>query len=161
MTTRIRPLALALGLGLAVAAASPDAGAQRKRAGRAPAVPAQCTDFYAQANADWLQAHPASAPDAAASALAGLAERALQQQRELLEEAMRAPRNEVQKLLGDFWASGLDSRFGSSRQFRPVQISPQASIVNVATTDISERLRTVAVARRKKVFHPEPSDMVM
>src|SRR5690606_41801199 len=85
MTTRIRPLALALGLGLAVAAASPAAGAQRKRAGRAPAVPAQCTDFYAQANADWLQAHPASAPDAAASALAGLAERALQQQRVLLE----------------------------------------------------------------------------
>jgi len=120
MTTRIRPLALALGLGLAVAAASPDAGAQRKRAGRAPAVPAQCTDFYAQANADWLQAHPASAPDAAASALAGLAERALQQQRELLEEAMRAPRNEVQKLLGDFWASGLDEAAVEADGSRPI-----------------------------------------
>src|SRR3546814_16787513 len=33
---------------------------------------------------------------------------AQQQQRDLLDSAMQAPENHVQKLLGDFWASGLD-----------------------------------------------------
>ncbi len=58
-------------------------------------------------NADWLKAHqiPASG---ATSALGQLAERSQQQQRELLDAAMRAPQGDVQKLLGDFWASGLD-----------------------------------------------------
>ncbi|KFA20767.1 peptidase M13, partial [Xanthomonas vasicola pv. musacearum NCPPB 4384] len=37
-----------------------------------------------------------------------LSERALQQQRELLDASMNAPQGNVQKLLGDFWASGLD-----------------------------------------------------
>jgi putative endopeptidase len=70
-------------------------------------VSAACTDFYANANADWLKANPM--PESGAiSSLGLLAARAQQQQRDLLDAAMASPQGTVQKLLGDFWASGLD-----------------------------------------------------
>ena len=47
-----RPLVLALGLGLLALVSTADADAQKKKKGT-PAVSAQCTDFYASANADW------------------------------------------------------------------------------------------------------------
>ena len=103
-----RPLAIALVVALAAGAAAPDALAQKKKAPRkAPAVSAACTDFYAEANKDWLAANPMPA-SGAISALGQLTARAQQQQRELLDAAMQSPQGNVQKLLGDFWASGLD-----------------------------------------------------
>lgn len=106
----LRPSALAFCLVLAVAAPHADAAKKRKPAAPAPkAAPSAtaCTDFYAFANADWLKAHPVPA-DGSVSALGQLAARAQQQQRDLLDASMNAPQNGVQKLLGDFWASGLD-----------------------------------------------------
>ncbi len=107
MSMPLRPLVLALTLGLSALVAT-DAHAQRKRASRTPAVPAQCSDFHAHANAEWLAANPLPADGTSVSALGQLAERSLQQQRDLLDAAMASPQNEVQKRLGDFWASGLD-----------------------------------------------------
>ena len=109
--SRLRPAALALCLTLAVAAI-PQADAAKKRkpatpAPKAAAAPNACTDLYAFANADWLKAHPVPA-SGTISALGELAERSVQQQRDLLDGAMTAPQNGIQKLLGDFWASGLD-----------------------------------------------------
>ena len=106
----LRPSALAFCLVLAVAAPHADAAKKRKPAAPAPkAAPAAtaCTDFYAFANADWLKTHPVPA-EGSVSALGELAARAQQQQRDLLDASMNAPQNGVQKLLGDFWASGLD-----------------------------------------------------
>ncbi|MFA0922225.1 M13 family metallopeptidase [Xanthomonas fragariae] len=105
----IRPLALALGFSLITLLSAPDADAARKKkvAPKAPAVSAACTDFYEDANAGWLKSNPV--PQAGAvTALGQLSERALQQQRELLDAWTKAPQGNVQKLLGDFWASGLD-----------------------------------------------------
>ncbi|AKC88423.1 M13-type metalloendopeptidase [Pseudoxanthomonas suwonensis] len=112
-----RPLVLALGLGLAAAFSAADADAQRRRA--APAVSPQCTDFYAQANADWLKANPVPS-EGAVSALGQLSDQALQQQRELLDAAMRSPQTEVQTRLGDFWASGLDEAAVEADGSRPI-----------------------------------------
>lgn len=106
----LRPSTLAFCLVLAVAAPHADAAKKRKPAAPAPkAAPSAtaCTDFYAFANADWLKANPVPA-DGSVSALGELAARAQQQQRDLLDASMNAPQNGVQKLLGDFWASGLD-----------------------------------------------------
>jgi len=106
----IRPLALALGFSLLWLLSTPDAdAARRKKAAtpRTPAVSAACTNFYEDANASWLKANPA--PQAGAvTALGQLSEHALQQQRELLDASKNSPQGNVQKLLGDFWASGLD-----------------------------------------------------
>lgn len=103
-----RPLALALVLALAAGLAAPDGHAAKKAAPKkAPAVSGVCSDFYANANADWLKANPMPA-SGAISALGQLTARAQLQQRELLDAAMQSPQGNVQKLLGDFWASGLD-----------------------------------------------------
>ncbi|MEO5962602.1 MAG: M13 family metallopeptidase N-terminal domain-containing protein, partial [Thermomonas sp.] len=106
-----RPLAIALIFALASGLAAPDSLAAKKKpaakSAKAPAVALVCTDFNADANADWLTANamPASG---AISSLGQLTALALQQQRDLLDAAMASPQGNVQKLLGDFWASGLD-----------------------------------------------------
>ncbi|MGY0504064.1 M13-type metalloendopeptidase [Luteimonas sp. e5] len=108
---RARPLVLALSAVLVATAIAPDAQAQRKRraaAPKAPPVSAECTDFYTAINQDWLAAVSAPPGTAAVTALGQLRGRAEQQQRDLLDAAMNAPQGHVQKLLGDFWASGLN-----------------------------------------------------
>ena len=119
MTPTPRPLVLALAFGLTTLAAAPHADAQRKRA-TAPVVPAQCTDFHAQANAAWLAANPLPAGTDSISVLGQLAERARGQQRALLDAAMQSPQNEVQKRLGDFWASGLDEAAVEADGSKPI-----------------------------------------
>jgi putative endopeptidase len=105
-----RPLAFALALAIAAGLASPASHAAKKpspKKGKTPAVAQACSDFYADANAAWLAANPM--PKAGAvSALGQLSARTQQQQRDLLDAAMQAPKDNVSKLLGDFWASGLD-----------------------------------------------------
>lgn len=106
-----RPLACALVLSLIASLAATDADAAKKRApakAKTPAVANACTDFYANANADWLRANTLPSGTASVSALGQLSERARTQQIELLQNSMNSPQNDVQKLLGDFWASGLD-----------------------------------------------------
>ncbi|WP_439450005.1 M13 family metallopeptidase [Stenotrophomonas sp. ATs4] len=102
-----RPLAIALGISLATLVPTHDAFAAKKKAARAPAVSAQCSDFYDATNAGWLKANPVP-QTGAITALGQLVDRSRQQQRELLDASMKAPQGNVQKLLGDFWASGLD-----------------------------------------------------
>ena len=104
-----RPLAFALIVALAAGTAAPDSLAAKKPAAKkkAPAVALACSDFHAEANQAWLAANPMP-PSGAISALGQLTARAQQQQRELLDAAMQSPQGNVQDLLGDFWASGLD-----------------------------------------------------
>lgn len=104
-----KPALLALALLLALG--SSDAMAAKKKSSKkskAPAVAAECTDFYAAANADWLKQNPLPQGAGAISVLGQLRGRSEAQQRQLLDAAMTAPQGHVQKLLGDFWASGLD-----------------------------------------------------
>lgn len=108
----LRPLACALALSLIAGLASPAAdAAKKKRAAaqhKAPAVAAECTDFYASANADWIGANLLLPGVGSLSAMEQLSDRVRQQQLQLLNSAMQEPQGNVQKLLGDFWASGLD-----------------------------------------------------
>ncbi|MDR1075876.1 MAG: M13 family metallopeptidase [Xanthomonadaceae bacterium] len=103
-----RQLVLAVSVALVALTAISDADAQRRRRAAAPAVSAQCSDFYTYANDNWLKTHPLTDATPSISTLGQLGERALLQQRDLLNDAMTAPSNDAQKLLGDFWASGLD-----------------------------------------------------
>ena len=114
------PLVLALAASLALGLAAPDAEAQRR--GRTPAPPpgpTACGDFDAFANQAWLAANPVPATGAV-SALGQLQARVQEQQRELLSTAMNAPQNNVQQLLGDFWASGLDEAAVEADGAKPI-----------------------------------------
>ena len=108
----LRPLACALALSLIAGLASPAADAAKKKRAAAkpktPVVAAECTDFYASANADWIKANTLLPGVGSLSAMEQLSDRARQQQLELLNSSMQTPQGNVQKLLGDFWASGLD-----------------------------------------------------
>ncbi len=99
------PHALALPVALALALSPSATHAQRKA--KAPATSPACTDFHALANQDWLAAHAIVAGRGMESALGELADRARQQQMDLLDEYMQSAQAGVPKLLGDFWASGL------------------------------------------------------
>ena len=105
-----KPLVAALAASLVLMLAATDADAQRKRRAKQPATPAitACSDFYTFVNKDWLAANTVVAGTGRVSALGTLRQRALLQQRALLDEAVLTPQNDVQKLLGDFWASGID-----------------------------------------------------
>jgi putative endopeptidase len=105
-----RPLALALIATLLIGLPVSDADAQRKRRAKKPAGPppvTACSDFYTSTNKDWLAANTVLSGASPVSALGELQARSKQQQIELLNNAMQATQG-VQKLLGDFWASGLD-----------------------------------------------------
>ncbi|SIP97482.1 M13-type metalloendopeptidase [Solilutibacter tolerans] len=109
--SRAKPLALALLVALTATATAPDAFAQKKKStkkAKAPAVSAECSDFYSATNDAWLSSVQAPAGTATITALGTLRAQSEQQQRDLLDAAMAAPQHNVQKLLGDFWASGLD-----------------------------------------------------
>jgi len=105
----LRPLVLALSLSLIASLASPtaDAAKKKKTSKKAPEINLVCSDYHAQANADWLNANMILAGSGVTSALGQLTQRAHQQQIDLLNSDMQA-QGGVAKLLGDFWASGLD-----------------------------------------------------
>lgn len=108
-----KPLACALVLALLAGLAAPDADAAKKRSSKAKApataaAPDACTDFYTYANDSWLKTNTLLPGVASLSAMEQLGHRARQQQIDLLNAVMAAPQNNVQDLLGDFWASGLD-----------------------------------------------------
>lgn len=105
-----RPFSIVLSLAVAAALVSPHADAAKKKkhaSKKAPEVSLVCKDFYSHSNADWLTANPAPAGSGMQSALGQMAQRAQQQQIDLLNADMQA-QGGVSKLLGDFWASGLD-----------------------------------------------------
>lgn len=107
----LRPLAYALLLAL-IAGNATDAHAAKKKASKAKAPAAAtanaCSDFYAYANSAWLKSNTLLPGVESLSAMEQLGDRARQQQIALLDAAAIAPKGNVQKLLGDFWASGLD-----------------------------------------------------
>lgn len=106
---KLRALALSLALAsMAALPAAPADAAAKKPAPKKPAIAPVCQDFYAEANADWLKSSLIVSGTGMASALGQLAERAHQQQIDMLDEDMRSAQGGVAKLLGDFWASGLD-----------------------------------------------------
>ena len=115
-----KPSLLAFALLAVLGTTDASAAAKKKKAPRAPAVSAECTDFYTAANAAWLAANPLPAGTGAQTALGQLRERSQQQQRELLDAAMQSPQGNVQKLLGDFWASGLDEAAVEADGSRPI-----------------------------------------
>jgi len=104
-----RPLAFALCLALIASLSIPvaDAAKKKKSSPKKAETSLACSDFYAQANSDWLKANVVTG-SGMQSALGQLAQRAQQQQIDLLNADMQSTQAGVPKLLGDFWASGLD-----------------------------------------------------
>jgi putative endopeptidase len=67
-----------------------------------------CTDFYQHANGSWLKANPVPPGFGSWGLFEELQRRNLLQQRELLEAAASAPQGDLDTLLGNLYASGMD-----------------------------------------------------
>lgn len=107
----LRPATLALALSLTFAIAANDAQAQRKRpAAKKPVVEqvSACNDFYTFTHKAWLDSNLFVGGSGSTTAMTQLRERAMQQQIDLLNANMQGAQGGIGKLLGDFWASGLD-----------------------------------------------------
>ena len=108
----LRPSTLAFALSLLVAVGATDAQAQKKKRSTAkkPVVEKidACSDFYTYTHKAWLDANLHVAGSGMTTAMSQLRERALQQQIDLLNSDMQTAQGGIGKLLGDFWASGLD-----------------------------------------------------
>jgi putative endopeptidase len=115
----MRKLALSAALAAAVLALSP--AAAQNRSARAPAIPAACADFNGHANHAWRLANPASAAQPERSRLGELNSGAAQKQAALLAAAVSAPQTEQEKLLGAFWAAGIDEAALDRRSAAGVQ----------------------------------------
>ena len=118
-----RPLVIALGLALATTLVAGSADAAKKKRSSSSAKPAAvsaCSDYYASVNKAWMDANPADPASGETSALGKLNALARQQQIDLLNAAMQSPQTANQKLLGDFWASGLDEASVEANGANPI-----------------------------------------
>ena len=106
-----RPLVIALGLRLATTLVAGSA-MRRRDYGSSSRQKSTTESGVTTRRWAWMDANPAD-PATGNSALGRLNALARQQQIDLLNAAMmRSPQTANQKLLGDFWASGLDENLG-------------------------------------------------
>lgn len=117
-----RPLVIALGLALAttLVAGTADAAKKKRSSSAKSTTSSACSDYYASVNKAWMDANPADAATGETSALGQLSALARQQQIDLLNAAMQSPQTANQKLLGDFWASGLDEASVEANGANPI-----------------------------------------
>lgn len=110
MPLRPSTLALALSLIVALGATDADAAKKKRKSTSKKAVVEKvdaCSDFYGYTHKAWLDSNLYVGGSGMTTAMSQLRERALQQQIDLLNADMTA-QGGLGKLLGDFWASGLD-----------------------------------------------------
>lgn len=122
LTAFARPTLLAAGIALLLGVAT-DADAQQRRRAAQPKGPppvTACSDLYTFVNQDWLAANVLVAGQGTRSAFGELQALVLRQQHELLNAAVQSPQNDVQRLLGDFWASGLDEAAVDADGAKPI-----------------------------------------
>lgn len=109
------PLVLPLALAIAAMLVSGQVNARSKAKHAKPhavshaiaSIPAVCSDYYQQVNGAWLGAHPAPATGSV-SAFDQMIDNARSQERQLLEDAARAPTDATERALGELWSSGMD-----------------------------------------------------
>lgn len=96
----------------ALLAAATHASAQTNASGLDPrnldTKTAACNDFYQHANGAWLKANPVPAGRASWGLFDEMGERNLLQQREILESAASAPKDDLDRLLGTLYAAGMN-----------------------------------------------------
>ena len=109
------PLALPLALTIAALLACGHADAKAKPKTSKTHAPsaaeiastAICNDFYQYVDGDWLNTHSPPATGSV-STFDGMIANARSQERQLLDDAARAPSDATERLLGELWTSAMD-----------------------------------------------------
>lgn len=119
----IRPLVLCVALAVwswsgATAAQANERGLDARNL---DAKTAACTDFWQYANGGWLKSNPVPAGLGSWGLFDEMAQRNLVQQRALLESAAAAPADDIDRLLGTLYASGMDEAGVEAAGAKPLQ----------------------------------------
>ncbi|ANB18001.1 M13 family metallopeptidase [Dokdonella koreensis] len=81
-----------------------------------------CTDLNAYVNGTWLAANPVPSDRTTWGSFEALSERSLELQQQIADAALaRADANGVEKLVGDFYAAGLNAEAINSAGIAPIQ----------------------------------------
>lgn len=110
-----------------------------------------CEDFYQYANGGWLKINPIPASESSWGSFNELAEKNNAVLRELLTEAASnttAAKGTAAQLVGDFYASGMDSAAVNQAGMKPIK--PELDRIAAAKTT-NELLRTVADLKTKGI----------
>ncbi|MEO7794027.1 MAG: peptidase, partial [Thermoanaerobaculia bacterium] len=112
-----------------------------------------CTDFTGYVNAKWLASNPIPADRTSWGPGAMLVERSLGVRRQLAEHAAAMTNAAgVDKILGDFWATGMDEAAVNAQGIRPLA-SRLAEVEGLTDAgSIAAYLRTTAARGEPQVF---------
>jgi putative endopeptidase len=118
---------------------------------------AACTDFGAHTNRRWLDANPIPGDQTSWGAFNVLAERSLQVQKQLAEQAaaLQDPTH-IEKIVADFWATGMDEAKLNADGATPLasRIAEIEALTDAAS--VAAHLRTVAARGENPLFDFAP-----
>ncbi len=117
-----------------------------------------CTDFGGYANGKWLAANEIPGDRTSWGAFSILDERSVNAQRQLAEQAAADSKaTGVEKLVGDFWASGMDEAKINAQGIDPIK--PELAAIDALNDKdaIAEYLRTSAAKGHNVLFGFGPS----
>jgi len=146
------------------AAAKPDAAAYslddaklppyiRFQAGDLDAGKNVCADFNGFVNAKWYSANPIPGDRSSWGGFDALAERSLAVQHQLAEQAAaKAGATGVDKLVGDFWATGMDEAKINAQGIEPLK--PELAAIDALTdgASVADYLRASAAQGQNVLF---------
>ena len=112
-----------------------------------------CTDFGGYVNGKWLAANAIPGDRTSWGAFEMLNERSISAQRQLAEQAaaMREAGG-VEKIVGDFWASGMDAEKINAQGIKPIQGRLDAIAALDSKEKIADHLRATAARGENTLF---------
>ena len=114
---------------------------------------AACADFGGHVNGKWLAANEIPGDRTSWGAFEMLDERSQAVQRQLAEQAAaRTDAAGIDKLVGDFWATGMDAAKINAQGIAPLKADLDAIAALSDTAQIAEYLRTSAAKGRNPLF---------
>ena len=112
-----------------------------------------CTDLNAYANGKWLAANPVPGDRTSWGAFEMLDERSVGVQHQLAEQAAAdADATGVEKIVGDFWATGMDEAKINAQGIAPIQERLDAIAKLDGTEAIADYLRSSAAKGQNMLF---------
>ena len=112
-----------------------------------------CTDFGAYVNGTWLAANPVPGDRTSWGAFEMLDERSQAIQRQLAEHAAaKADASGVDKIVGDFWASGMDAEKINAQGLAPLKAELDAIAALADSAQIADYLRSSAAKGQFTLF---------
>ncbi len=112
-----------------------------------------CADFDGHVNGKWLAANAIPGDRTSWGTFEMLDERSQAVQRQLAEQAAaKANASGIDKLVGDFWATGMDAAKINAQGLAPLKAELDAIAALADTAQIAEYLRTSAAKGRNPLF---------